>query len=82
MESGNVTCNERINAINLAEEVKELNWNKTLSELEEKVKNGTATFNKRIDAMDQTHQKLIESAKELEKKVEQMRESMDKFKND
>ena len=77
-----MTCNERINAINLAEEVKELNWNKTLSELEEKVKNGTVTFNKRIDAMDQTHQKLIESAKELEKKVEQMREKMDKFKND
>ena len=51
MESGNVTCNERINAINLAEEVKEHSWNKTLSELEEKVKNGTATFNKRIEAM-------------------------------
>ena len=82
MESGNVNCNERINAINLAEEVKELNWNKTLSELKEKVMNGTATFNKRIDAMDQTHQKLIESVKELEKKVEQMRERMDRLKND
>ena len=82
MESGNVTCNERINAINLAEEVKEHSWNKTLSELEEKVKNGTATFNKRIEAMDQTHQKLIESANELEKKVVQMSERMDKFKND
>ena len=77
-----MTCNERISAINLAEEVKEHSWNKTLSELEEKVKNGTATFNKRIEAMDQTHQKLIESAKELEKKVVQMSERMDKFKND
>ena len=77
-----MTCNERINAINLAEAVKEHSWNKTLSELEEKVKNGTATFNKRIEAMDQTHQKLIESAKELEKKVVQMSERMDKFKND
>ena len=77
-----MTCNERINAINLTEAVKEHSWNNKLSELEEKVENGTATFNKRIDAMDQTHQKLIESAKELEKKVEQMRERMDKFKND
>ena len=91
MESGNVTCNERINAINLAEEVKEHSWNKTLSELEEKVKKGTATFNKRIDAMDQTHQKLVEIAKkveweerlsELEKEVEQIWGRMDKLKSD
>ena len=91
MESGNATCNERINAIDRAEAVKEHSWNNTLSELQEKVENGTATFNKRIDAMDQTHQKLVEIAKkveweerlsELEKEVEQIWGRMDKLKSD
>ena len=85
-----MTCNERINAINLTETVKENSWNNKLSELKEKVENGTATFNKRIDAMDQTQQKLVEIAKkveweerlsELEKEVEQIRERMDKLKS-
>ena len=60
-------------------------WNNKLSELEEKVENGTATFNKRIDAMEQAHQKLVEIAEkveweerlsELEKEVEEIRERM------
>ena len=85
-----MTCNERINAINLTEAVKEHSWNNKLSELEEMVENGTATFNKRIDAMDQAHQKLVEIAEkveweerlsELEKEVEQIRKRMDMLKS-
>ena len=37
MESGNVTCNEKINAIKLAENAKEDIWEERFSELVEKV---------------------------------------------
>ena len=37
MESGNVTCNEKINAIKLAENAKEVKWEERFSELVEKV---------------------------------------------
>ena len=37
MESGNVTCNEKINTIKLAENAKEVKWEERFSELVEKV---------------------------------------------
>ena len=37
MESGNVTCNEKINTIKLAENAKEAKWEERFSELVEKV---------------------------------------------
>ena len=37
MESGKVTCNERINAFNLKKNAKEVKWEERFSELVEKV---------------------------------------------
>ena len=49
MESGNVTCNERINAIKMKENAKEVKWEERFSELVEKVEE----IRERMERMDE-----------------------------